>query len=72
MRTTDFCFSLPDYEYPCFVSYRHLSEAYASPLADGLASTSCLRSYSTNETGGSGVSRRRIRFGRLLKGWRAA
>jgi len=39
MRTTDFCFSLPDYEYPCFVSYRHLFEAYASPLADGLAST---------------------------------
>jgi len=38
MRTTDFCFSLPDYEYPCFVSYRHLFEAYASPLADGLAS----------------------------------
>jgi len=39
MRTTDFCFSLPDYEYPCFVSYRHLFEAYASPLANGLAST---------------------------------
>jgi len=37
MRTTDFCFPLPDYEYPCLVSYRHLFEAYASPLADGLA-----------------------------------
>jgi len=37
MRTTDFCFPLPDYEYPCFVSYRHLFEAYASPLADRLA-----------------------------------
>jgi hypothetical protein len=37
MRTTDFCFPLPDYEHPCFVSYRHLFEAHASPLADGLA-----------------------------------
>jgi len=37
MRTTDFCFPLPDYEYPCFVSYRHLFEAHASPLADRLA-----------------------------------
>jgi len=37
MRTTDFCFLLPDYEYPRLVCYRHLSEAYASPLADGLA-----------------------------------
>jgi len=71
MRTADFCFSLPDYEYPCFVSYRHLSEAYASPLANGLASTMLL-SQLTNETGGPGVSRRRIRFGRLLLGWRAA
>jgi hypothetical protein len=43
MRTTDFCFPLPDYEYPCFVSYRHLFEAHASPLADGLAPTRCLR-----------------------------
>jgi len=37
MRTIDFCFPLPDYEHPCLVSYRHLSEACASPLADGLA-----------------------------------
>jgi hypothetical protein len=37
MRTTDFCFPLPDYEYPCFVSYRHLFEAHASPLDDRLA-----------------------------------
>jgi hypothetical protein len=43
MRTTDFCFSLPDYEYPRFVSYQHLFEAYASPLADGLAPTGCFR-----------------------------
>jgi len=33
MRTTDFCFPLPEYEYPRLVSYRHLFEAYASPLA---------------------------------------
>jgi hypothetical protein len=37
MRTTDFCFPLPDYEHPRLVSYRHLFEAYASPLANGLA-----------------------------------
>jgi len=37
MRTTDFCFPVPDYEHPCLVSYRHLFEAYASPLAVGLA-----------------------------------
>jgi len=37
MRTTDFCFPLPDYEHPRLISYRHLFEAYASPLADGLA-----------------------------------
>jgi len=37
MRTIDFCFPLPDYEYPRLVSYRHLFEACASPLADGLA-----------------------------------
>jgi len=37
MRTTDFCFPLPDYEHPRLMSYRHLFEAYASPLADGLA-----------------------------------
>jgi len=37
MRTTDFCFPLPDYEHPRFVRYRHLFEAYASPLADRLA-----------------------------------
>jgi hypothetical protein len=37
MRTIDFCFPLPDYEYPRFVSYRHLFEAYASPLAVGFA-----------------------------------
>jgi len=43
MRTTDFCFPLPDYEYPCLVSYRHLFEAYASPLADGLAPARTLR-----------------------------
>jgi hypothetical protein len=47
MRTTDFCFSLPDNEYPCFVSYRHLFEAYASPLADGLAPVSYFRSRPT-------------------------
>jgi hypothetical protein len=47
MRTTDFCFPLPDYEYPCFVSYRHLFEAYASPLADGLAPMSCFRNRPT-------------------------
>jgi len=28
---------LPDYEHPCLVSYRHLFEARASPLAVGLA-----------------------------------
>jgi len=37
MRTTDFCFPLPEYEHPRLVSYRHLFEAYASPLAIGLA-----------------------------------
>jgi len=37
MRTTDFCFLLPDYEHPRLVSYRHLFEAYASPVAIGLA-----------------------------------
>jgi hypothetical protein len=37
MRTTDFCFLLPDHEHPRLVSYRHLFEACASPLADGLA-----------------------------------
>jgi hypothetical protein len=37
MRTTDFCFLLPDYEHPRLVRYRHLFEAYASPVADGLA-----------------------------------
>jgi hypothetical protein len=37
MRTTDFCFPLPDYEYPRLVSYRHLFEACASPVAGGLA-----------------------------------
>jgi hypothetical protein len=70
MRTTDFCFSLPDYEYPCFVSYRLLFEAHASPLADGLA-PAMLLAQPTNETGGPGVSRRRIRFGTLRVGWRA-
>jgi hypothetical protein len=34
MRTTDFCFPHPDYEHPHLVSYRHLFEACASPLAD--------------------------------------
>lgn len=42
MRTTDFCFPLPDYEYPRLVSYRHLFEAYASPLVAGLAPARCL------------------------------
>jgi hypothetical protein len=37
MRTTDFCFPLPDYEHPRLVSYRHLFETYASPVAIGLA-----------------------------------
>jgi len=37
MRTTDFCFPLPEYEHPRLVSYRHLFEACASPLARGLA-----------------------------------
>jgi len=37
MRTTDFCFLLPEFEYPRLVSYRHLFETYASPVADGLA-----------------------------------
>jgi len=37
MRTTDFCFPLPEFEYPRLVSYRHLFETYASPVADGLA-----------------------------------
>jgi hypothetical protein len=37
MRTTDFCFPLPNYEHPRLMSYRHLFEAYAPPLADGLA-----------------------------------
>jgi len=39
MRTTDFCFPHPDYEHPHLVSYRHLFEARASPLARGLAPT---------------------------------
>jgi hypothetical protein len=39
MRTIDFCFPLPDYEHPCLVSYRHLFEACASPVAHGLAPT---------------------------------
>jgi hypothetical protein len=37
MRTTDFCFPLPEYEYPRLVSYRHLFEACASPVTCGLA-----------------------------------
>jgi len=37
MRTIDFCFPLPEYEYPRLVSYRHLFEACASPVANGLA-----------------------------------
>jgi hypothetical protein len=37
MRSVDFCFPLPDYEHPCLVSYRHLFEACASPVASGLA-----------------------------------
>jgi hypothetical protein len=37
MRTTDFCFPLPHYEYPRLVSYRHLFEACAPPVADRLA-----------------------------------
>jgi len=37
MRTTDFCFPLPDYEYPRLVSYRHLFKPCALPLADELA-----------------------------------
>jgi hypothetical protein len=37
MRTTDFCFPQHDYEHPRLVRYRHLFEAYASPLAPGLA-----------------------------------
>jgi len=37
MRTTDFCFPLPDItEYPRLVSYRLLFEAFASPLTPGL------------------------------------
>jgi len=37
MRTTDFCFPLPDTEHPRLVSYRLLFETYASPLTRGLA-----------------------------------
>jgi len=37
MRTTDFCFPLPDYEHPRLVRYRRLFEALASLLAPGLA-----------------------------------
>jgi len=37
MRTTDFCFLLPFYEYPRLVSFRHLFETCASPLTFGLA-----------------------------------
>jgi hypothetical protein len=37
MRTTDFCFPLPDIEHPRLVRYRRLFEAYASPLVRGLA-----------------------------------
>jgi len=58
MRTTDFCFPLPEYEHPCLVSYRHLFEAYASPLTK----RACTRGQGTGEPG---VSRRRIRFGGL-------
>jgi hypothetical protein len=36
MRTTDFCFLLPEYEHPCLASYRHLSETCVSPVAGGL------------------------------------
>jgi hypothetical protein len=56
MRTTDFCFPLPDYEHPCLVSYRLLSEACASPLTR----RACTRD---QETGEPGVSRRPVRFG---------
>jgi len=58
MVTTDFCFPLPEYEYPRLVSYRHLFETYASPLAQ----RACTRD---QETGEPGVSRRPIRFGGL-------
>jgi len=37
MRTTDFCFPLPDYEHPRLVRYRLLFEARASLLTPGLA-----------------------------------
>jgi hypothetical protein len=60
MVTTDFCVPLPEYEYPRLVSYRHLFEAYASPLAQ----RACTRD---QETGEPGVSRRLIRFGGLLR-----
>jgi hypothetical protein len=36
MRTTDFCFLLPEYEHPRLVSYRHLFETRASPMVSGL------------------------------------
>jgi len=60
MVTTDFCFPLPEYEYPRLVSYRHLFETYASPLVQ----RACTRD---QETGEPGVSRRPIRFGGLLR-----
>jgi hypothetical protein len=56
MRTTDFCFPLPDYEYPCLVSSRYLFEACASPLANELAPV-------TRRPVDLAISRRQIRFG---------
>jgi hypothetical protein len=49
-----------DYEHPRIVSYRHLFEACASPFAAELA-------LGDKETGGPGVSRRPVRFGKLVR-----
>jgi len=65
MRTTDFCFPLPDYEYPRLVSSRYLFEACASPLANELALV-------TRRPVDLAVSRCQIRFGGPFEFDRAA
>jgi hypothetical protein len=65
MRTIDFCFPLPKLRAP---APRELP-ASLRDLRLALGRRACTRD---QETGEFGVSRRRIRFGRLGLGWRAA
>jgi len=58
MRTTDFCFPLPFNEYPRLVELPASLRGFRLALDPRL----CGRS---QETGGLGVSRRRVRFGGL-------